>query len=117
MKVKLIHSTNEETKKVIANLERKEDYIEIKYREQPGVNVILQQHQNHIYLEKMGNVNLHVEHRLHKKINVDFRIKMGDQVFSGTNKIRTTYLELSKGKIVLEYRRDNEVIKQKWIYE
>ncbi len=117
MKVKLTYDVEGKPKKIVANLEQHENYIEIKYREKPGVNVVLRRYGNYIELKKSGNINLRIKHELHKRVEVEYRIKMGEQEFTGISKIRTTRLDLLDDRIILEYQRDSDKIKQTWIYE
>ncbi len=117
MKVKLTYDIEGIPKTIVANLEKAANYIEIKYREKPGVNVVLRRYNDYIELKKSGNVNLCIKHQLHKRVEVEYRIKMGEQEFTGTSKIRTTRLDFYENKIILEYTRDNDKIKQTWIYE
>ncbi len=117
MKIKLTFGIDKVEKTILAHLEQFEDYQEISYKEQPGVKVLVRCYNDKIEVIKSGNVNISVTHKLHQKNDVPYQIKMGEQEFNGSVKIRTTHLQIEKQMIRVEYTRDNERVIQTWSYE
>ncbi len=116
MKVKLRIKTNKEVINKIGKVTRDENITIIEYKESPSANTKLYCREDEIRVMKTGPVTIDYTHKLGKAIDCMYKVKMGEQEFSGSSKIKTKRIVVEDQKIHLEYKRDGENVIQSWEY-
>ncbi len=116
MKVKLKAIVNGEVINKIAKIKNEDNKLILMYKESPTANVEVHCVENEIRVVKTGPVEIDYTHELGKTTECFYQVKMGNQSFSGTSKIKTTKIDVLNQKILLEYTRDGEKVIQAWEY-
>ncbi len=116
MKVKLSIKINDEVVSKIGKINNDNDMVIIEYKESPTATTKLYCMDRKVRVVKTGPVEIDYTHKLGKTIECFYKVKMGEQSFKGSSKIKTTKIEVENQKIYLEYKRDGEKVVQSWEY-
>ena len=114
MKNKLILDTNGEVVSRICEFDKKTNYYNLKYTEQPNQKVEIKFYKDHCLVIKEGIINIKVNHQVGVTEVIPYEINMNGNLFSGESMIETKQYDNSDKVFYLEYQVDDQIIKQRW---
>jgi len=114
MKNKLVVETNGEIINRICDFEQKSNYFILKYTEQPNQKVQIKFYKDHCVVIKSGIIVIEVNHKVGVTEVISYKVNMNGNLFDGESIVHTKVYENQKKSFYLEYKVDDQIIKQKW---